>query len=213
MPRCLTKICGLNTPDTVAAAAHLGADFIGFVHFAKSPRHVPLDGLAQLASRAGGAGKVLLLVDPEFDLIAQAMACMQPDVIQLHGSETPQFLVKIKRRYDVKLWKALPVRTSADLAAARNYEGLVDRVLFDAKPPADSNLPGGNGLRFDWELLRGVRINQPWGLSGGLDPANVAEAIAITNAPLVDVSSGVEDAPGQKNVDKMAAFLNAVQQS
>ena len=213
MPRCLTKICGLNTPDTVAAAAHLGADFIGFVHFPKSPRHLPLDGLAQLASRAGGAGKVLLLVDPEFDLIDQAMARAHPHVIQLHGSENPPFLAEIKRRYDVKLWKALPVRTNADLAAARDYAGLVDRILFDAKPPPGSALPGGNGLRFDWELLRGAHINQPWGLSGGLDPANVAEAIAITNAPLVDVSSGIEDAPGQKNVDKMAAFLNAVQQS
>ena len=213
MAATLTKICGLSTPDTVGAAAHLGADYIGFVHFPKSPRHVPLDQLAPLAAHAGRARTVLLLVDPDLDFIDHALRCIAPHIIQLHGSEKPEFLAAIKQRHDVTLWKALPVKTSADLRAARDYVGLVDRVLFDAKPPSGTDLPGGNGLRFDWELLRGVTIPQAWGLSGGLDADNVAEAMRVTNAALVDVSSGVEDAPGQKNVDKMAAFLNAVRQS
>ncbi len=210
MTRTLVKICGLNTPGTVAAAARLGTDYAGFVHFPKSPRHVPLEGLAPLAAHTGNARTVLLLVDPDAELVDQAIRRMAPDIIQFHGTETPGFLAEMKRRHSIAMWKAIPVRTSTDLEAAQPYDGLVERVLFDAKPPANSDVPGGNGLRFDWELLRGARISQPWGLSGGLDPANVVEAIAVTGTPLVDISSGVENQPGQKNVDKMAAFLNAV---
>lgn len=207
------KICGLSTPDHVAAAARHGADFIGLVHFPKSPRHVSLDQAVMLREYAGSAQVVLLLVNPELGLVDQAMTMIRPDIIQLHGDEKPSFLTELKNRHDVNLWKALPVRTSNDLAAAAPYQGLADRILFDAKPPAGADLPGGNGVRFDWEILRGTKLPYPWGLSGGLDPDNVAEAIRVTRAPLVDVSSGVEDAPGQKNVDKMAAFLNAVRTS
>lgn len=209
----LTKICGLSTPETVAAAARLGTDYIGFVHFPKSPRHVELEQANALAQQNGNSLPVLLLVNPELGLIDRVIQIINPAVIQLHGDEKPEFLAEISRRHDVTLWKAVPVRTSHDILSAQIFAPLVDRILFDAKPPAGSDLPGGNGLRFDWELLKAVSINYPWGLSGGLDPDNVVEALQTTKAPLVDVSSGVEDGPGQKNVDKMAAFLNAVRAS
>ena len=206
----LTKICGLSTPETVAAAVRLGTDYLGFVHFPKSPRHVALEQARSLSQNMVNSQKVLLLVNPEMGLIDSAMEIVRPDVIQLHGNENLEFLAEIKRRHDVILWKAVPIRTSSDFLSARPYIPLVNRVLFDAKPPSDSDLPGGNGLRFDWELLRNAALDFPWGLSGGLDPDNVVEAMRVTKAPFVDISSGVEDAPGQKNIDKMAAFLNAV---
>lgn len=209
----LTKICGLSTLDSVGAAAKLGADYIGFVHFPKSPRHIALAQAAALASYRGQAESVLLLVNPDMALVDHALATVRPAILQLHGDETPLFLCEIARRHDVKIWKALPVRTRADLAAAKDYQGLVERIIFDAKPPPGAQIPGGNGVRFDWELLRDAKLGFAWGLSGGLDPANVAEALRITRAPLLDISSGVEDAPGQKNVDKMASFLNAVRTS
>lgn len=209
----LTKICGLSTPETVAAAARLGTDYIGFVHFPKSPRHVALEQAQALAGQSGNSASVMLLVNPELGLIDRVMQIVNPDVIQLHGDEKPDFLAEISRRHDVILWKAVPVRTSHDILSAQTFAPLVNRILFDAKPPTGSDLPGGNGLRFDWELLEGVSIPYSWGLSGGLGPDNVAQAVQTTRAPLVDVSSGVEDSPGQKNVDKMAAFLNAVRQA
>ena len=209
----LTKICGLSTPDSVGAAARLGADYVGFVHFPKSPRHVSLEQAASLAVHRGNAASVMLLVNPDMTLVEQAISAVRPDVLQLHGDETAEFLAEIARRHDVKLWKALPVRTRADLGSARAYHGVTERILFDAKPPPGADIPGGNGVRFDWELLRGAKLDFAWGLSGGLDPANVAEALRITRTPLLDISSGVEDAPGQKNVDKMASFLNAVRTS
>lgn len=213
MARPLTKICGLSTLDTVAAAAQLGADYVGFVHFPKSPRHISLEQARALAEQAGNSTPVLLLVNPEMALIDYAVEIMRPQIIQLHGNENFDFLAAIRRRHDVTLWKALPIRTSSDFLTARDYAPLVNRILFDAKPPAGSDLPGGNGLRFDWELMRNMSLHYPWGLSGGLDSNNISEAMRITKAPLVDISSGVEDAPGQKNVDKMAAFLNAVRAS
>lgn len=213
MPPPLTKICGLSTPDSVGAAARLGANYIGFVHFPKSPRHVSLDQAASLDAHRGGAASVVLLVNPDMALVDHAIATVRPTVLQLHGDEKQEFLAEIARRHDVKLWKALAVRTRADLSQARAFHGLTERIIFDAKPPAGAEIPGGNGVRFDWELLRGANLPFAWGLSGGLDPANVTEALRITRAPLLDISSGVEDAPGQKNVDKMASFLNAVRTS
>ena len=213
MASSLTKICGLSTPDTVAAAARLGVDYVGFVHFPKSPRHVELEQARALTQNAGNSAPVILLVNPEMDLVDRVMHVIRPPVIQLHGDEDPEFLAEISRRYDALLWKAVAVRTSQDLQKARKFAPLVDRILFDAKPPVGSDLPGGNGLRFDWELLHNAKLSYPWGLSGGLDPTNVTDAIHTTKAPLVDISSGVEDSPGQKNVDKMAAFLNAVRQA
>lgn len=193
----------------VAAAIQLGADYVGIVHFPKSPRHVELERAGALAGGAGNRS-VLLLVDPELPFLETAIRLVKPQIIQLHGHESPEFLAEIKRRNDVLLWKAIPVRTREDISKAAAYRGVADLILFDAKPPSDADLPGGNGLRFDWTLLRDHRPAYAWGLSGGLDPSNVSEAIRITQAPLVDVSSGVENVPGQKNVDKMTAFLKAI---
>ena len=204
------KICGLSTPETLDAAIRLGASHVGFVHFPKSPRHLPLDRLAALrASVPGHVRAVLLLVDPDGEAVAEAVARVRPDIVQLHGAESPAALSAWKTRHGGEWWKAVPVRTRADLAAARQWRGAADLLLYDAKPPPGAALPGGNGLRFDWELLRGFAHPLPWALSGGLDAGNVAEAIRVTGAPLVDVSSGVESAPGIKDMDRMAAFLKA----
>jgi phosphoribosylanthranilate isomerase len=205
------KICGVSTPDTLDAAVRLGASHLGLNHFPKSPRFVDLDRMAALRARVPGHVQVaLLLVNPQHDLLARAIAEVRPDIVQLHGDEPPQALAGWRARFPgLVWWKAAPVRTRADIDAARQWHGVADRLLFDAKPPAGAELPGGNGLRFDWALLRGYPHAMDWALSGGLDADNVAEAIRVTGAPLVDVSSGVESAPGIKDVDRMAAFLKA----
>lgn len=211
MPRIAIKICGLSTPDTLDAALKGGASHAGFVHFAKSPRHVEVERLAQLAARVPDhVMKVGVVVDPDDALIEQLMQAGRLDALQLHGHEPPERLAAIRSRLPaLKLWKAIPVKTASDIASAAAYAQLADLILFDAKTPDHADLPGGMGLRFDWNLLSGYRPVGPWGLSGGLDPANVAEAIRITRAPLVDVSSGIECAPGIKDVDKIAAFCKA----
>ncbi|MGV3770216.1 MAG: phosphoribosylanthranilate isomerase [Sphingobium phenoxybenzoativorans] len=209
MSRIAIKICGLSTPETVEAALKGGASHVGFVHFAKSPRHLEIDRLAALARRAPDhVGRVAVLVQPDDALLAAIAPHV--DIVQLHGDETPERAAAIRARFGRTLWKAIPVKTRADLAAGSAYAGAVDMLLYDAKTPKGADLPGGMGLRFDWDLLAGFRPPAPWGLSGGLDADNVAEAIRITGAPLVDVSSGVESAPGIKDVDKIAAFCNAV---
>lgn len=208
------KICGLSTPDTLDAAIAAGASHVGFVHFAKSPRHVDFDKLAALAARVPGhVRKVGVLVDPDDALLDQVITAGRLDAVQLHGKETPERLAAIRARNSVALWKAVSVKTSADIAAAAAWRDVADLILFDAKTPDNADLPGGMGLRFDWRLLQDYRASGPWGLSGGLDPDNVADAIRTTQAPLVDVSSGVESAPGIKDVDKIVAFCKAVQQS
>lgn len=208
MSRLAIKICGLSTPDTVGAALSGGADHVGFVHFAKSPRHVPVDRIATLtASVPGHVTKVAVLVDPDDGLLA--MLAPHVDAFQLHGTETPERSAAVRTRFGRAVWKAIPVKTRADIAAGSAFTGAADRLLYDAKTPKGADLPGGMGLRFDWTLLAGFHSSMPWGLSGGLDPANVAEAIRVTGAPLVDVSSGVESAPGIKDVDKIAAFCDA----
>ena len=203
------KICGLSTPETLGAAIAGGASHVGFVFFPKSPRNVTPEQAAQLAATVPShVGRVGLFVDPEPDFIAHVLARVPLEVIQLHGSEAPELTARLGARHEV--WKAIPVRTRADLSAGSAYRGAAARLLYDAKPPKGAELPGGNGLRFDWKLLDGFDHPLPWALSGGLDAANVAEAVRITGARLVDVSSGVESEPGIKSVDKISSFLQAV---
>jgi phosphoribosylanthranilate isomerase len=202
------KICGLSTPETLDAALKGGASHVGFVFFSKSPRNLTPEKAAALVARVQGKAKVVgLFVDPTADDIDCVRAHVRLDVIQLHGDERPAVVSRLGMTSGLEVWKALPVRTARDLNEAQKYRGAASLILYDAKPPAGSELPGGNGLRFDWELLRGHQHPLPWALSGGLDVHNIAEAVRITSAPMLDISSGVESAPGIKDVDKIAAFL------
>ena len=204
------KICGLSTLATLDAAIAGGASHVGLVFFPRSPRNVALDFAGGLAARVPPQiGRVGVFVDPDDALIDRAIAAGRLEALQLH-KVTPARSAAIRARFGREVWAAVPVRTHADLAAAHGFVGAADRLLFDAKTPPGAALPGGMGLRFDWALLDGFRHPLPWALSGGLDPENVVEAIRRTGAPLVDVSSGVESAPGVKDVDKIAAFLKAV---
>ncbi|MFB0490157.1 phosphoribosylanthranilate isomerase [Methylobacterium sp. OAE515] len=204
------KICGLSTEVTLTAALEAGADWIGLVHFARSPRHVTLAQAAALSALARGrAERVLLLVDPDDALVASAVAAADPDLIQLHGRESPERVAAIRAATGRPVMKALGIATRADLAVLPAYAAVADRILLDAKAPADATLPGGNGRRFDWELLRGADLPQGTMLSGGLDAANVAEALMRTGLRAVDVSSGVESAPGTKDPSRIAAFVAA----
>jgi phosphoribosylanthranilate isomerase len=208
--RTCAKICGISTPEAVEAAVRGGATHIGFVFFPPSPRNVSFDQAAALAARVPShVGVVGVFVDPDERLIHEAARAGELDVIQLHKT-APEKVAHLRRVSGLETWAAIPIKTGTDLDDARRYIGAADRLLYDAKTPDDAVLPGGMGLRFDWSLLTGFAHPLPWALSGGLDPANVAEAITRTGAPLVDVSSGVESAPGVKDVDKVAAFLQAV---
>jgi phosphoribosylanthranilate isomerase len=203
----LVKICGLSTPETVDAAIRLGATHIGLVHYEPSSRHVDLKTAAALREHARGRVKVaLLLVNASQQVTGEALSKVRPDIIQFHGNETPEWLAAVKRLVPAEVWKAVGLKDAGTLERVRQYDGAADRILFDAPAAA---LPGGTGTRFDWTLLRDHRHSIDWGVAGGLTPANVAQAIAETGAPLVDVSSGVESAPGVKDVDKIAAFLKA----
>ena len=189
------------------AAVQAGASHVGFVHFAKSPRHLSLAEAAVLRRQVPSHVKaVLLVVDAPAEILAEAVREMRPDVVQFHGSETPDALARFRAETGVEAWRAMGVKDAAALADAARFYGAADRLLFDA--PA-SSLPGGNGTAFDWNLLRFYDGPTPWGLAGGLTPANVADAIRLTGAPLVDTSSGVERGPGIKDVDKIAAFCKA----
>ena len=202
------KICGLSTEASVDAAAKAGASHIGLVHFEKSPRHVGLEQAAALRKRAPASLKVvLLLVNADPDLTAKAIEIIKPDILQFHGAETAQWLSVLKSTMNIEIWKAFGVRDAASLKAADEYVDAADLILFDA--PAQT-LPGGTGMRFDWSLLTEHIHKLPWGLAGGLTPGNVKEALRQTRAQLVDTSSGVETAPGIKDVDKIAAFCQAV---
>jgi len=207
MPGVLVKICGLSTPETLAAAVRAGADYVGLVHFEKSPRHLSLAEAARLrASVPPHVQAVLLVVNLSPALLAEAVQTVRPDVVQFHGGETPQTLARFRAETGIDAWRALGVRDADSLAEAARFHGAADRLLFDAP---GTGLPGGNGTVFDWNLLKAYRTPTPWGLAGGLTPANVADAIRLTGAPLVDTSSGVESAPGIKGVDKIAAFCKA----
>ena len=204
------KICGLSTPETLDAAIRGGASHVGFVFFPPSPRHVSRERAAQLAARVPGhVRRVGVFVDPDDATIEAATAAGQLDILQLHNSSVAR-TVAIKVRTGLEIWSAVAVKAGTDLDAARGFAGAADRILYDAKTPAGAALPGGMGVRFDWTLLEGFRHPLPWALSGGLDPFNVAEAVKATGATLVDVSSGVESAPGIKDVGKITAFLDAV---
>lgn len=205
------KICGISTEDTLEAALDAGADVVGFVSFPKSPRHVEPDRLAALAARVVGRARIALLtVDADDALLAALVAVSAPDIIQLHGVEAPERVAAHKARFGREVWKAVAILERSDLARAEAYSGAADRVLFDAKPPKGSALPGGNGVAFDWSLLAGLDPGRPFVLSGGLTPGNVAEALRVTRAPVLDVSSGVESAPGVKDPERIAAFVQAV---
>ncbi|WP_380786443.1 phosphoribosylanthranilate isomerase [Sphingomonas sp. R86521] len=203
------KICGLSTTATLDAAIRHGASHVGFVFFPASPRHVTFAKAAELAANVPGhVAKVGVFVDPEDEMLEQAVASAALDVLQLH-KVTPARTAAIRAKFGIEIWVAVAVRTRGDLDVAQGFAGVADRILYDAKTPEGAALPGGMGLRFDWELLRGFRHPLPWALSGGLDPVNVAEAIRRTGADLVDVSSGVESEPGIKDEAKIAAFLRA----
>jgi phosphoribosylanthranilate isomerase len=206
----LVKICGLKTPETLAAALDAGADMVGFVFFPKSPRHIDLAQAELLGRQAQGrALKVALTVDADDETLSAIIAALNPDLLQLHGHESPARIAAIKARFGLPVMKALGVAEAQDLQDVAAYEAVSDRLLFDAKPPKDAAHPGGNGLAFDWSLLTGLDLSIPSMVSGGLDPANVAEALRRTQAQGVDVSSGVETAPGQKDPDKITAFVRA----
>lgn len=203
----LVKICGITTPQAVDDAIRLGATHIGLVHYEPSQRHVDLKTAAELRKHAGSRIKVaLLLVNASQKLTGDALGMVRPDIIQFHGSETPEWLAVVKRLVPAEIWKAVGLKDAGTLERMQKYRGIADRILFDAPAAA---LPGGTGTRFDWSLLKNHRHTMDWGIAGGLTPENVAQAIAETGAPLVDVSSGVESAPGVKDVDKIAAFLKA----
>jgi len=204
------KICGLRTAADVAAVVAAGAAYAGFVFFPKSPRHLTMEQASTLALAAPpGLAKVALTVDaddPTLDAIVEGVAL---DMLQLHGHESPDRVAEIRSRYGLPVMKAVGVADEGDLAALLDYSMVADQILVDAKPPRESPLPGGNGLSFDWRLVAQRRWLRPWMLAGGLTPDNVAEAIRLTNARQVDVSSGVESAPGVKDASRIAAFVRA----
>jgi phosphoribosylanthranilate isomerase len=201
------KICGLSTPETVDAAVDAGATHIGLNLYEPSPRYVPLDKATVLRRRIPQHVKVVLvLVSMEAQPTIQALDAVKPDVVQFHGAETPEWLALIKNNTPLEVWKAIGVRNAESLASTLKWKGAADKLLYDAAAGA---LPGGNGLAIDWSLLANFQHALPWGLAGGLNPANVADAIRETGAPLVDTSSGVESAPGVKDVDLIRAFCEA----
>lgn len=203
------KICGLTTPDTLHAAVAAGAAYVGLVCFPKSPRHLAPDALIQLARQTpGSARSVLLTVDADDALLEQLAPHV--DILQLHGGETPARAAAIRARFGKPVWRAVGVRSAADVReAGAAWRGSADALLLDAKPPQGSALPGGNGVRFDWRILAEARPAMPWVLAGGLDAATVQDAVRLTGARTVDVSSGVEDAPGVKSIPKIKAFIEA----
>jgi phosphoribosylanthranilate isomerase len=204
------KICGLSTPETLEAALSAGADMVGFVFFEKSPRHLSYEQAAALSPLVRGrAKKIALTVDADEARLDAIIAALAPDGLQLHGKESPERVAAIKAHYGLPVYKAISVSAREDLDKAAAYRDAADWLLLDAKPPKESTRPGGNGRTFDWTLLNHLDRALPFMLSGGLDPANVAEAIRISHPDGVDVSTGVEDRPGAKNPDKIRAFVEA----
>ena len=204
------KICGLRTPADIQAVADAGAAYAGFVFFEKSPRHVTLQQARDMAFAAPvGLAKVALTVDADDAVLDQIIEAVPLDMLQLHGHETPDRVAEVRARYGLPVMKAVGVADEGDLAAIFDYSTVADQLLIDAKPPKTAVLPGGNGLSFDWRLVAQRRWLRPWMLAGGLTPENVAEAIRLTGAPGVDVSSGVESAPGVKDPALIRAFCAA----
>jgi phosphoribosylanthranilate isomerase len=208
------KICGLSTPEAVSAALDGGASHLGFVFFAPSPRNLAPDAAARLAAPVRGRARtVAVVVDPDDGQLDRIVAALKPHLYQLHGKETPRRAAEIAARTGAGVIKALPVTDPSDLSAAAAFEPVCAHLMFDARPPQDSDLPGGVGARFDWTMLKGRRFARPWFLAGGLDPWNAAEAIEASGAPMVDVSSGVERGAGCKDAALISAFLQAVRRT
>ena len=204
------KFCGLKTPETLDAAIAAGAAFIGFNFFPLSPRALAAGQAGALIARMpAGVGRVAVLVDADDALVDTAIAA-GCNTLQFHGSETPERLAAVKARTGLPVWRAAGVATRADIVAAIKGAGAADRLLLDAKAPREATLPGGNGAAFDWQLLDGMHLPLPWGLSGGLDAGNVGAALALLRPDFVDVSSGIEDQPGVKSVSKIGAFAQSV---
>ncbi len=209
----IVKLCGLKTPQAMEATIAAGADMAGFVFFAASPRHIRLETAAALGQQAAGRiAKVALLVDASDEAISAIIAALKPDYLQLHGDESPQRVAEIRRRMGVPVIKVISVGAPADVATVRDFPD-ADMLLLDAKAPKGAVLPGGNGVTFDWSMLSQTVLDRPWLLSGGIHAGNVGEAMHQTRARGVDVSSGVESAPGVKDLAKIAAFVKAARMS
>lgn len=208
------KICGLKTPETIAAALDGGASHIGFIFFAKSPRYLApeLAGDLRLAAR-GQADAVAVTVDADNAFLDEIVLAMSPDMLQLHGRETPERVAAIRARYSLPVMKAFSVSEAGDLDRIAAYRDVADRFLLDAKPPKGSELPGGNGVTFDWRILTALDADIDYMLSGGLNAANIGEALQLANPPGIDISSGVESAPGVKDVGLIRDFFGAVQEA
>jgi phosphoribosylanthranilate isomerase len=210
----LVKICGLSTRETLDAALDAGADMVGFVFFPPSPRHISLETARELGKRAGRrALKVALTVDADDATLGNIVEALRPDVLQLHGKETVARLRDIKQAFGLPVMKAMAVETAADLAVLPGYAVVADRILFDARPPKGATRPGGLGAAFDWHVLENLDLKLPFMVSGGLHADNVADAIRVTRAGGVDVSSGVERAPGIKDIEMIRAFIRAARAS
>jgi len=206
----IVKICGLSAPEALEVALEAGADMVGFVFFAPSPRHLAWETARDLGKGVRGrARKVALTVDADDAFLASVVEALRPDLLQLHGREKPARVVAIKARFGLPVMKAIAVAAASDLAAVADYAGVADWLLFDARAPRAATRPGGLGKPFDWRLLENLHPGMPFMLSGGLDADNVGAALRITRAPGVDVSSGVERAPGAKDTDKIRAFIGA----
>jgi phosphoribosylanthranilate isomerase len=210
----IIKICGLSTSEALDVALDAGADMVGFVFFPPSPRHLAFDAARMLGDRVRGrARKVALTVDADDATFEAIVDSLQPDLLQLHGREPPARVTALKRHFGRPVMKAIPVEGKADLALVADYVAIADRLLFDARAPREATRPGGLGKSFDWRLLKNLDPSRPFMLSGGLDAANVGEALCITGAGGVDVSSGVERAPGDKDPDKIRAFVRAAREA
>jgi phosphoribosylanthranilate isomerase len=210
----IVKICGLSTPDALDAALDAGADMVGFVFFPPSPRNVVPEVARDLGQRVkDSALKVALTVNADDALFEAIVEALKPDILQVHGRESPERVTALKTWFGVPIMKAIPVETRADLAAIDRYRTAADRFLFDARAPREATRPGGLGKPFDWHLLENVEAGPDYLLSGGLDAGNVAEALAVTGAPGVDVSSGVERRPGEKDPEKIAAFVKVAREA
>ena len=207
----LAKICGLSTPEAVSAAVEGQAAYLGFIFFVRSPRNIPPEAAARLADPVRSKAKVVaVMADPDDETVARVSRILRPDLIQLHGAETPNRVAAIAALTGRGIIKALPVAEAADLDAAAAFDGAVEHLMFDARPPRDATRPGGVGASFDWTILAGRRYERPHFLAGGLDPWNLSVAVRQSGAPLVDVSSGVERGPGLKDPGLISAFLDAV---
>jgi phosphoribosylanthranilate isomerase len=208
------KICGLKTAEAAERAVALGASHVGFIFFPKSPRNIEPDDAGRIADRIRGQAKIVAVtVNADNDELDEIVSALNPDILQLHGSEDAERLLTVKAMYGLPVMKALSVREASDLEKIDAYIGIADRFLFDAKPPKGSDLPGGNGVSFDWKLLDALDGSVDYMLSGGLNADNIGEAMAQTNARAIDISSGVESAPGVKDLKLMESFFNAVRQA